>query len=192
VCAFGPLACRNSGSHTSSSDGEPPAAPNQALENEQALLPESPLTAGEQVFDFQALAHTGQRVKLSAFLDKPVVVYFCPQDTAELCTDLASGLRDAWLELNAHVSMAFAVSPEPTPIHREFAIEHELPHLFLADTSGKVREIFGLKPGVAIGYLVGEQRQILRVLQPASGAAFIADLQKALAELGLLRAPYPI
>jgi len=164
----------------------------EALENEEAPMPSSPLTAGQEVFDLSALAHTGQRVELGRFLERPVVVYFCPSDRAQLCTDLALALKQQWLELNAHLSMVFAVTPEPTVVHRDFATEHELPHLFISDQSGVVHRLFGLAPGVATSYLIGTDRKVLRVLPTQSGADHVAELRRALSELQLLRDPYPL
>jgi peroxiredoxin len=144
------------------------------------------------VFDFQALAHTGQRVALSEFLGKPSLFYFCPEDATPQCTQLALTIRDEWLRLNAHLDMVFAVTPAPTVVHREFASEHQLPHLLLADTDARVHEIFGLKPGMLTAYLVGAEREVLRVFPISDGNTLVARVETALAELELLRTPYPL
>ena len=129
---------------------------------------------------------------MSQFLDKPVVVYFCPSDREPLCTDLATTLRDAWLDLNSHVSMVFGVSPEGTVLHSAFSSRHKLPHLLLADDNGSVHRVFGLQPGMAASYLIGKDRTILRVLPVSGGAQHVAALKQALAELDLVKNPYPI
>lgn len=171
-------------------DSTPPAV--EALRNDEAPVLTQPLSVGAQVFDFQGLAHNGQMIRLSSFLDKPVVVYFCPRNRDAGCTDLAVGLREGWLRLNAHLSMVFAVNQEPTTVHRDFAAEHVLPHLLLTDPSGRLHGTFGIAPGTLTSYLIGTDRQVLWQAQPAGGAAFVQQLERALTDLGLLQTPYPI
>ncbi len=173
-------------------DQQEAPAPAEVLDNEKAPTPSAPLIAGQTVYDFNALAHNGQRVQLSEFLDKPVVVYFCPNDRAQLCTDLAVTIRDAWLDLNSHVSMVFGISTEGTVMHRDFSSEHQLPHLLLADAKLSVHQVFGLEGGMATSYLIGKDLTILRVLPANGGAVHVAALKQALAELNLLNEPYPI
>ncbi len=184
--------CKGEEKPAQSSQKQEQTTPVEALENEQAPTPSAPLTAGQEVYDFKALAHTGQRVSLSEFLDKPVVVYFCPNDRAPLCTDIAVAMRDSWLDLNSHLSMVFGVSTEGTVVHRDFSSEHKLPHLLLADQNQSVHQVFGLKPGMAASYLIGKDQRVLRVLPASGGAVHVAALKQALAELELLGDPYPI
>ncbi len=184
------VGCKKKPEPASSNDESVAAA--DEIKNEDAPLPDKPLTAGDEVFDFQALAHTGQRIVLSEFLTKPSLFYFCPQDDTPQCTQLALTIRDRWLELNANLDMVFAVTPAPTVVHREFASEHELPHLLLADTDTKVHQIFGLKPGMLVAYLVGADREVLRVFPITDAATLVSNAEAALQELQLLGKPYPL
>lgn len=163
----------------------------EALENPSAPAPDQPLAAGDTVFDFSALAHTGQSLQLSEFLARPVLVYFCPTDRSPPCLQLALALREHWLVLNPSLSMVFGVSSDDTFVHRDFASEHALPHLLLADGDGSVHRLFGLRPGVTTAYLIGTDRKILRVLQP-DPAGFADQVRRALAELNLERPIPPI
>ncbi len=133
------------------------------LENPEAPAPESPLGVGASVWDFTALAHTGQQLKLSEFLDKPVVVYFCANDDAEACTQIALSFKDQWLNLNTKLSMVFGVSPQDTFVHRDFASTHKLPILMLADTEQSVHRVMGVKPGTVISYLINPDRSVRHV-----------------------------
>jgi peroxiredoxin Q/BCP len=183
-------ACQSKSKPEPKPDAPKPAL--QALENPSAPLPDKPLAAGDKVFDFSALAHTGQRFHLSEFLDRPVLVYFCPSDATPQCSQLALNLRDHWLLLNPSLSMAFGVSADDTFVHRDFASEHELPHLLLADGDQTVHRLFGLQLGALTAYLVGTDRTILRVLSPVDGEHFAEQVKAALAELGLERPVPPI
>jgi peroxiredoxin len=164
----------------------------EALANPSAPLPDKPLAAGNTVFDFSALAHTGQRFRLSEFLDRPVLVYFCPSDTAPQCSQMALGLRDEWLLLNPSLSMAFGVSGDDTFVHRDFASENELPHLLIADSDQTVHRLFGLQPAAVTAYLVGTDRKVLAVLEPVDAARFADQVRAALAKLGLEKPVPPI
>jgi peroxiredoxin Q/BCP len=144
------------------------------------------------VFDFSALAHTGQSFRLSEFLERPALVYFCPADATPQCSQVALGLRDQWLLLNPSLSMAFGVSGDDTFVHRDFASEHELPHLLVADGDQTVHRLFGLQLGALSAYLIGNDRRVLRVLQPIDTARFAEQVRGALGELGLERPVPPI
>lgn len=173
-----------------------PGALNESVEREAELterpvFAEAPLGEGAKVYDFSALAHNGQQVRLSDFWSKPVVVYFCSQDSADVCTSLALAIRDAWTDLHAQVGMVFAVSPEPTVVHREFSSEHKLSHLFLTDADGTLHRIFGIQPGAVVSYLIdgnGDVREVFAPPAPNHGA----EILDALTKLGLRGPDYPI
>ena len=154
-------------------------------------FPEAPLKVGATVHDFSALAHNGQLVRLSEFLDKPVVVYFCQQDQAEVCTSLALAIRNAWTDLHAQVSMVFAVSPEPTVVHREFSSEHKLSHLFLTDVDATLHRTFGIQPGTVVSYLIGADGTVRHVFEPPA-SDHGAEILNTLTALGLRRTDFPI
>lgn len=155
------LSCSKSSKEREAPPGESVA--KAVLKNLAAPNREVPIGQNEEVFDFTALAHNGQRLKLSEFLHKPVFLYFCPQDRADVCTQVALALRDSWLKLNGELSMAFGVSVEDTFMHREFSSEHKLPFLLLADTESSVHRALGVKPGTVMGYLIGQDRRVLQV-----------------------------
>ena len=127
-----------------------------------------------------------------AFLHRPCVVYFCPTDSHPVCEGLALALRDRWLEINSQVDMVLAVTTDDLFEHREFAAEHELPLLLVADSDGKVHRLFGLTPGVVTSYLVDTDRKILRVLDTSDPAKHALSIASVLAELGKASEPYPI
>lgn len=146
------------------------------LDNPEAPAPSGPLAPGQAVFDFTALAHTGQRVQLSEFLDKPVVVYFCSQNVAEVCTQLAQSFRDTWLELNSTISMVFGVSQEDTFVHRDFVSTNKLPLLMLADTEGSVHRVMGVRPGSVVSYLIGSDAKVMNTFTTLNPPTHARDI----------------
>lgn len=180
-----------------SQSAEEADAPDEGVKKEAELterppvFPEAPLGAGAKVYDFSALAHNGQQVRLSDFWSKPVVVYFCSQNNADVCTSLALAIRDAWTDLHAQVGMVFAVSPEPTVVHREFSSEHKLSHLFLTDADATLHRIFGIQPGAVVSYLIDRNGVVREVFAPPAPNHGV-EILDALTKLGLRGPDYPI
>lgn len=186
------IGCKESPPEDSNETASTAVAAAEALENDEAPLPERPLVAGDEVYDFSALVHTGQRIKLSTFSRKPVVVYFCPNDRHPTCQTLATALRDSWLEINAQVDMVLGVSVDDVFHHRDFASEHELPHLLVSDVDGSLHAMFGLAPGVVTSYLIDTDGTVLSVLDTSNPSGHASTISAALAQLGKGRDPYPM
>ena len=183
-------ACKANGEGSTQASTE--KAPEAVEAPKPVSFPTAPLTVGAEVFDFSALAHTGQSVRLSDFATKPVVVYFCPQDAQAVCTALAASVRDVWVDLHSQVDMVYGVSREPTIVHREFAADNRLPHLLLSDADDMVHRVFGVQPGMVVGYLVGEDRRVLHVFAPSNAAGFGPEILSVIAAKGLKRSDFPI
>lgn len=180
---------------TPTSNAEKPssvAAAVEAIEEEPIDFPPAPLSVGQTVSNFTALAHTGQSLRLSDYLLRPVVVYFCPGHAQPTCAALATSVRDVWADLHSQVDMVYGVSPEPTIVHREFAADNQLSHLMLSDSDNMVHRVFGVQPGMVVGYLVGTDRTILHTFAPSNAATFGADILAVIAAKGLKRPDFPI
>jgi peroxiredoxin Q/BCP len=173
LCAAWAVGCRRD------SSGTPPNSLSE-LQNQAAPAPTTPLTPGTEVFDFVALAHNGQRFKLSHFLDKPVGVYFCPQDETPTCTALAASIRDAWLPLNTHLSMVFGISTEDSVTHRDFASENRLPYLMVADVEQGVHRAMGVQPGTVVSFIIAKDRRVQHVFAPPTIASHGKQILDAL------------
>ena len=61
---------------------------------------------------FTATTDTGERVSLSDFRGKPVVLYFYPKDDTPGCTAQACGIRDAYAEFERAGAVVLGVSPD--------------------------------------------------------------------------------
>jgi thioredoxin-dependent peroxiredoxin len=92
--------------------------------------------------DFELEASNGEKVKLSDFRGKNVVLYFYPKDMTPGCTTEACDFRDqhdSFVGLNAVV---LGVSPDPVDRHNKFIEKHGLPFLLLADEDHKTAEAY--------------------------------------------------
>lgn len=124
------------------------------------------------------------RVRLSSFLDKPVVVVFYDADGSSAALDLAHELRDHWLEMTDRVSMVFGISADDRITHRDFATAEKLPFLLVADDSNRIARAFGVplengRPR-AMTFVVGKDKKILRVIQGSAPGSRVPEILAAL------------
>jgi thioredoxin-dependent peroxiredoxin len=99
---------------------------------------------GRPAPDFELTSDKGERVKLSDFRGKPVVLYFYPKDDTSGCTKQACGLRDAYAEFQQRGAVILGVSPDDQASHVKFRDKYQLPFTLLADTDHEVAETYGV------------------------------------------------
>lgn len=180
------FACSREAEPVSATTEATTAAPRPSV-----VWPQEPLRVQQQVQTFRALGHNGQRVMLEHFLERPLVVYFCPHVQEPACAQLATHVRDAWLELVGQVEMVLGVSVDELVVQRAFASKEKLPQLLVSDQEQEVHRAFGRKPGDRVGYLIGTDRTILRVFEPLDAERLGQQVLEALQELDLQRPPLP-
>jgi peroxiredoxin Q/BCP len=94
--------------------------------------------------DFTLPDHDGNRVSLSDFRGKKVVLYFYPKDDTPGCTTQACELRNNLRSLEERNAVVLGVSPDTVASHRKFRDKFELPFTLLADTAHDVAERYGV------------------------------------------------
>ena len=99
---------------------------------------------GKPAPDFTLESDTGERVSLSDFRGKPVVLYFYPKDDTPGCTTQACGIRDAYGEFERAGAVVLGVSPDSVAKHVKFRDKYGLPFPLLADTEHEVAERYGV------------------------------------------------
>ncbi|CAI7724801.1 MULTISPECIES: thioredoxin-dependent thiol peroxidase [Bacillus] len=100
------------------------------------------IEVGQQVPDIELLGDNGEKVKLSDFKGKHIVLYFYPKDMTPGCTTEACDFRDrhqSFAELDAVI---IGVSPDGQDKHQKFKEKHDLPFLLLVDDEQKLSEAF--------------------------------------------------
>ena len=85
------------------------------------------------------------------FGKKTVVIYFYPADMTDGCTKQACGFRDDAQKLKEKGIEVVGISGDSVRNHQLFKKAHDLNFTLLADTEGKVAELFG------VPYSVGEK-----------------------------------
>jgi peroxiredoxin Q/BCP len=101
------------------------------------------LEPGTKAPAFTLTSDSGDKVKLSDFQGKPVVLYFYPKDDTPGCTTEACNFRDASAELKKLGAVVLGVSPDDVASHAKFRDKFSLNFPLLADKDHKVADKYG-------------------------------------------------
>jgi peroxiredoxin Q/BCP len=93
---------------------------------------------GQKAPDFTVLSDSGEKVKLSDFKGKKIVLYFYPKDDTPGCTKEACAFRDGIAEIKKKGAVVFGVSADSVESHKKFKNKFELNFALLADTDKKI------------------------------------------------------
>lgn len=93
---------------------------------------------------FTALSHTGEKVRLSQFKGKYVVLYFYPKDNTPGCTVEAREFRDAMEDFQSANAVVLGASPDSAASHCKFIERFELNFTLLADESHELAQAYGV------------------------------------------------
>lgn len=99
---------------------------------------------GKHAPDFELPASNGERVKLSDFKGKHVLLYFYPKDMTPACTTQACDFRDRSDLFAAADTVIIGISVDPVKRHTKFIEQYGLPFLLLSDEDHKVAELYGV------------------------------------------------
>lgn len=102
------------------------------------------LKEGSKAPDFTLLDDAGQKVKLSAFADRTVVLYFYPRADTPGCTKEACSFRDHHAEILSRGAVILGVSPDQPAALAKFRQKYSLPFPLLADPDHKTAEKYGV------------------------------------------------
>ena len=144
------------------------------------------LTVGMKAPEFTLFDKNGDRVSLSDFLGKKVIVYFYPKDNTPGCTRQACAY-DRFKEIDAVV---IGISRDSVSSHLKFAEKYDLPFILLSDPELKAIEPYGvwqekkLYGKVSMGvvrttFVIDEQGVIQAVMpkvKPDTNAADILEM----------------
>jgi peroxiredoxin Q/BCP len=99
---------------------------------------------GQEAPDFELTSDAGERVRLSQFRGRPVVLYFYPKDDTPGCTAQACGIRDSYDDFEEQGAVVLGVSPDEESSHVKFKQKYGLPFTLLADPEHEVAEQYGV------------------------------------------------
>jgi peroxiredoxin Q/BCP len=101
------------------------------------------LLAGTQAPDFALLDSTGQKVSLSDFRGRNVIVYFYPEASTPGCTTEACDFRDSLASLQGSGYEVLGISPDAPEKIGRFVDEFALTFPLLSDENHAVALAYG-------------------------------------------------
>ena len=91
------------------------------------------LSIGKKAPEFTLEDKDGNKVSMSDFKGKKVVVYFYPKDNTPGCTRQACAFRNAYDGFKKEDIQVIGISKDSIKSHQKFAEKHELPFILLSD-----------------------------------------------------------
>lgn len=145
------------------------------------------LEKGMKAPDFTLEDKDGNRVSLSDFLGKRVVLYFYPKDNTPGCTRQACAFAGLYKEFQNKGVEVIGISRDSTASHVKFAEKYNLPFILLSDPELAAIQAYGVwqekklygKTGMGVvrtTFIIGENGIIEKVMpkvKPDSNAAEI-------------------
>ena len=101
------------------------------------------LKIGNKAPDFESINQNGDKVKLSDFIGKKVVLYFYPRDNTPGCTAQACNLKDNYKTLQKNGYTILGISKDSPKSHQKFINKFDLPFDLIADEDQNVHIKYG-------------------------------------------------
>lgn len=102
------------------------------------------LTEGQKAPAFSAKDQRGNKVSLSDYKGRKLVIFFYPEDDTPTCTEQACNLRDNYALLKANGFEVVGVSPDDVEKHAKYEAKYSLPFTLLADPKHAIIEKYGV------------------------------------------------
>ena len=96
------------------------------------------LKIGDNAPDFCVINENNDKISLSNFKGKKLILYFYPKDSTPGCTAESCNLRDNYSELLDLGYDVLGVSADNSSSHQKFIAKNELPFHLLSDTEKEV------------------------------------------------------
>ena len=107
------------------------------------------LKIGDKAPSFVAIDANGTSFDSKDIIGKkPVVIYFYPKDNTPGCTAQACSFRDQYEDFKDLGADVLGISSDSIASHKKFAKQYKLPFILLSDNDKKIRNLFGVKPGL--------------------------------------------
>jgi peroxiredoxin Q/BCP len=116
--------------------------------------------------NFTLSSDQDEKITLSQFRGKKVVLYFYPKDNTPGCTKEACSFRDDHSQFLLKGAVVIGVSPDGEESHRRFRAKFGLPFYLLSDPDHVVAGLYGAW---------GEKRNYGRVYEGILRSTFVID-----------------
>ena len=98
---------------------------------------------GDRAPDFELPGTSDERLSLSQFAGKPVVLVFYPGDDTPVCTRQLTSYNDELNRFDGLGATVLGISPQDIDSHERFAAKHGFSFPLLADTDKAVASLYG-------------------------------------------------
>jgi peroxiredoxin Q/BCP len=145
--------------------------------------------AGDKAPLFEGKDQDGHTFKLADRIGKQaVLLYFYPKDDTPGCTKQACGLRDRMGDLKKENIEVIGVSRDDSASHQKFIAKHNLNFTLLADTDGKITELYGAQMpdrpmSRRVSFLISKEGRITHVTDDRSADKHLSEMKDAAAKL---------
>ena len=102
------------------------------------------LKEGDKAPAFTSTDQDGNKISLSDFKGRKVVLFFYPEDDTPTCTIEACNLRDNYAVLKKNGFVVLGVSPDDESSHARFKEKFQLPYSLIADPEKKIIDQYGV------------------------------------------------
>ena len=102
------------------------------------------LKKGDKAPEINSVTADGEKIQLSQYKGKKVILYFYPKDDTPGCTAEACNLRDNYYELLKRGFQIIGVSADSELSHNKFSDKYQLPFPLIADTDKKIIKSYGV------------------------------------------------
>ena len=134
------------------------------------------LKEGDDAPSFEGLNEKGERIALSDYSGKKLILFFYPKDDSPGCTKEACNLRDNYKKLQKLGFGILGVSPDSSKKHQKFIDKYEFQYSLLADENKEAINAFGIwGPKKFMGreydglhrttFIIGEDGRIEKIIQ---------------------------
>ncbi len=102
------------------------------------------LSPGQEAPDFEAVLHTGERIRLSDLRGKIVVLYFYPRAMTSGCTREARRFNELLDEFEKLGAVVLGASTDPVERNKKFAEKLGLRFKLISDPEGEIARLYGV------------------------------------------------
>lgn len=102
------------------------------------------LKEGDKAPPFTGTDQDGNKVALSQFKGRKLVLYFYPQDDTPTCTVQACNLRDNYTLLKDNGYEIVGISPDEPAKHKKFEFKYNLSFTLIADPGHVIIDKYGV------------------------------------------------
>lgn len=102
------------------------------------------LKIGDKAPEFMLNDKNLNKISLSKFLGKKVIIYFYPKDNTPGCTKEACDFRDNTQKFDENDIVIIGISSDSEKSHENFSARHNLPFILLADKEREVSKKYNV------------------------------------------------